>query len=337
LYEQGLYYLKELQLRGFTGNVRDIIDQHISAIDEEYKLSFKSILIDIVHLRGDYRQAADMIKAELKRYPLEKQLNDKMLLSLNIRKVHHKMFFSPIEDVWAEMVNLLEHTDLNKMSDFHGEILVMLGGNLGTLRGNYKEARAYLIEAIRLGESSGDHYLMTRALRKYFDFLRYEGHFEFAKKCWDKAWALSESKQRTRQGIYMLCSFGDMERQQGNFADASKHLNVALKASEDTYIPGWIGHCHLALAELALDKSEWETARKELDLAKSFYQVAHQEWGMMQVKAGEVRLMQKEGGEWNLLLLEIIEKAELLGYVKDVEYFKTLASGDKIDNCLMFL
>jgi tetratricopeptide (TPR) repeat protein len=278
-----------------------------------------------------------MIESELKNYPIGQQLSDPLLLSLNIRKVHHKMFFSPIEEVWNTMLGLLKNTDLEKMSAFHGEILVMMGGNLGTLRGNYKEGREYLIKAIRLGESTGDHYLMTRALRKYFDFLRYEGHFKFAKKCWDKAWALSESKQRTRQGIYMLCSYGDMERQQGNFDGASKHLQEALKASEDTYIPGWIGHCHLALAELALDKNDLVAARKELDLAKSFYQVAHQEWGIMHANAGEVRLMQKEGGEWEPLLEEITEKAESLGYTKDIEYFKALASGDKIDNCLMFL
>jgi len=128
-----------------------------------------------------------------------------------------------------------------------------------------------------------------------------------------------------------------MERQLGNFDDASKHLNEALKASEDTYIPGWIGHCHLALAELALDRNDFATVQKELDLAKSFYQVAHQEWGMMHAKAGEVRLMQQKGEGWESMLAEIITKAESLGYAKDVAYFNALYSKEKIKHCLMFL
>jgi len=330
-------YLKELQLRGFTGNVTDLINSHISSIDETHRLEFQSILIDIVHLRGDYRLASEMIEKELSSYSFEEQMNTPLLISLNIRNIHHKMFFSPVDDLWEDMKGLLDHVDRSRFPAFYGEVLVMLGGNLGTLKGNYLEARSYLVKAVRLGEEIRDQYLVTRALRKYFDYLRYAGHFTFAQHCFEKVWQLSESKQRTRQGIYMLCCHGDMKRQLGNLDVAEKEVKEALGAAEETYIPGWIGHCHLALAEIAFEKGDMTGAGKSLALAKSFYEVAHQAWGMIQVNAGEARLAREDCADCLRLLEKGLAEAERLGYFKEAEYLNSLKEGNSFQHCLMFL
>jgi hypothetical protein len=57
----------------------------------------------------------------------------------------------------------------------------MLGGNLGTLRGNYEEARKFLVRAIAHAKQQRDYYILTRSLRKYGDFLRNRGHLNFAR------------------------------------------------------------------------------------------------------------------------------------------------------------
>jgi tetratricopeptide (TPR) repeat protein len=72
----------------------------------------------------------------------------------------------------------------------------MLGGNLGTLRGNYEEARQFLVRAIRHARQRRDHYILARSLRKYGDFLRNRGHLQLARDALLGALRLSEARSR---------------------------------------------------------------------------------------------------------------------------------------------
>jgi hypothetical protein len=49
------------------------------------------------------------------------------------------MFYQPVTELWAQMVDLLACRDCASDPDSYGEVLFMLGGNLGTLRGGYRD------------------------------------------------------------------------------------------------------------------------------------------------------------------------------------------------------
>lgn len=89
------------------------------------------------------------------------------------------------------MLDLLSCADCDRDPDAHGEVLFMLGGNLGTLRGQYADASRFLVRATRHAKRRGDNYLLTRCLRKYADLLRYENHIVASKTALLEALRLS--------------------------------------------------------------------------------------------------------------------------------------------------
>ena len=102
------------------------------------------------------------------------------------------------------MLDLLAQCEGSANVDTYAEILFMLGGNLGTLRGDYIEARNFLVSAIRSARERQDDYLLARCLRKYADFLRNRGHLTRAEAALREAVRLSESGKGTRQRVYAL-------------------------------------------------------------------------------------------------------------------------------------
>jgi tetratricopeptide (TPR) repeat protein len=131
----------------------------------------------MMHIRGRYADAAELIRQELALHPPNAEVHSPLLLPLKIRFIHHQMFYRPVTKLWSQMVDLLACCDQTQDPESYGEILFMLGGNLGTLRGQYEEARRFLLRAIRDARQRRDHYILARCFRKYGDFLRYEATF----------------------------------------------------------------------------------------------------------------------------------------------------------------
>ena len=140
-----------------------------------------------------------------------------------------------------------------------------------------------------------DHYLLTRCLRKYGDFLRYEGHLQFAKVALMEALRLSARGRGSRQRIYVLGCLGDLERQQQNYAAALDYFERAIELARSTFIPGWLGNLHLGLAHLAIERRSFDEARTFIGQAEAFYRSTHPRhwWGSIQVELGKIHLMRE--------------------------------------------
>jgi tetratricopeptide (TPR) repeat protein len=204
---------------------------------------------------------------------------------LKIRLIHHQMFYRPVTELWPQMVDLLTCCDRTQDLKSYGEILFMLGGNLGTLRGNYEEARQFLLRAIRHARQRRDHYILARCLRKYGDFLRYRGHLQLARDALLEPFRLSGHGRGIRQRIYILGCLGDLERQKQNYAAAREHLERAIELARATFVPGWLGNLHIGLAELALHRNRSDDAKILLEQAEAHYRNTHPRhwWGEIQV------------------------------------------------------
>lgn len=202
------------------------------------------------------------------------------------------------------MVDLLACCDRTQDPESYGEILFMSGGNLGTLRGNYEEARQFLLRAIRHAKERREHYILARCLRKYGDFLRNRGHLQLARNALLEALRLSGHGRGARQQIYILGCLGDLERQKQNYAAASKHFERVVELARATFIPGWLGNLHLGLAELALDRNRFNDAKILLEQAETHYRNTHPRhwWGEIQVGLARRRLMRAVGSQgWSEL------------------------------------
>ena len=60
--------------------------------DSNARLKFASILFDMMHIRGRYADAAELIRQELALYPTNAEVHSPLLLPLKIRFIHHQMF-----------------------------------------------------------------------------------------------------------------------------------------------------------------------------------------------------------------------------------------------------
>jgi tetratricopeptide (TPR) repeat protein len=340
--EQTLALLKSLQLQGASGLALELISPQLDGIsDPNARLKFASILFDMMHIRGRYADAAELIRQELAHCPPNAEVYSPLLLPLKIRFIHHQMFYRPVTELWPQMVDLLNCCDRTQDPESYGDILFMLGGNLGTLRGNYEEARQFLVRAIRHAKQRKDHYILARSLRKYGDFIRNRGHLQAAKDVLLQALRLSGQGRGTRQRIYILGCLGDLERQKQNYSAASEHFERAIDLARKTFIPGWLGNLHLGLAELALDRNRLDDAKILLEQAEAHYRNTHPKhwWGEIQVGLSRCRLMHAAGNqEWLDLARAVHSEAIAAGYSKDAAFASELLNGRlRPRNALMFL
>lgn len=334
--------LRSLQLQGASGLALELISPQLDGIsDPNTRLQFAAILFDMMHLRGRYADAAELIRQELTLYPPNAEVHSPLLLPLKIRFIHHQMFYRPVTELWPQMVDLLACCDRTQDPGSYGDILCMLGGNLGTLRGNYEEARQFLLRAIRYGMERRDHYILARCLRKYGDFLRNRGHLNLAKNVLLEALRLSGHGRGTRQRIYVHSCLGDLERQKQNYGAATEHFERAIELARATFIPGWLGNLHLGLAELALDRNQLDDAKILLEQAEAHYGNTHPKhwWGVIQVGLSRCRLMRAaDNQEWPELAREVHSEAIAAGYSKDAALASELLNGRlRPRNALMFL
>ncbi len=340
--DQTFSLLRDLQIRGSSGLALELLNPQLDGISNpDMRLKFASIIFDMMHIRGRYSDAAELIRQELAVHPHNGEIRSPALMPLKIRLLHHQMFYRPVNELWTQMLDLLACSDSDQDPESHGEVLFMLGGNLGTLRGHYREARQFLKRATRHAKQRRDHYLLTRCLRKYADYLRHQGHLRLGKAALLEALRLSAHGRGTRQRIYILGCLGDLERQQQNYSSAQEYFERAIELARSTFIPGWLGNLNLGLAELAISRRAFAEAKVFLAQAEAHYRSTHPRhwWGEIQVGLGTVRLMRAANHHgWEERAHSIREDAKSAGYARDADFAASLLNDQPHrENVLMFL
>jgi transcriptional regulator with XRE-family HTH domain/tetratricopeptide (TPR) repeat protein len=332
-------FLENLQRRGGSGPAAEFLAPPLDTIhDTTQRLKFASMLFDMMHLRGRYEDAATLIEQELAFHTNSDPQLAPLLLSLRIRLLHHQMFYRPVDGLWSATLELLPQCDPGSSS--YGEILFMLGGNLGALGGDYREARRFLMRALRHALRHGDEYLLSRCLRKYGDYLRCRGHLPFALAALREARRLAH-RRGTRQRIYVTGCLGDLERQRGNFGAARELFEQTLAWAKEGNIPGWVGHAYLGMAELAFAADQMEQAQTLIEQAESHYRNTRPGhlWGEVQVGFLRGRLLREMGREeWRHVLEETRRRASAVGYRRDAALLQQALDLDgSFAHALMFL
>jgi hypothetical protein len=102
--EQTFALLRGLQVQGASGLALELISPQLDGIpDPNARLKFASILFDMMHIRGRYADAAELIRQELALYPPNAEMRSPLLLPLKTRFIHHQMFYRPVTELWSQM------------------------------------------------------------------------------------------------------------------------------------------------------------------------------------------------------------------------------------------
>jgi tetratricopeptide (TPR) repeat protein len=294
----------------------------------------------MLHIRGSYEQAANLIEQELSLADTSIPATDPLMLALRIRLIHHYMFYKPVLPLIEQMNVLLRSSKESNNPEEYGEILFMLGGNLGTLRGRSHVSRRFLFDAIRHSIKFNDEYLLCRCLRKYGDFLRERKHLNKADWFLHKGFEIAK-KHQLRHIIYYLGSFGDLERQRRNLTQSERLFDEAIDRARASFVPGWLGNLFLGKAELAVDSGKYDQACVFLEQSEAHYQRTRPRhaWGEIQVNLCRSRIgLLSKNSEWKSFALAAQELSSDFGYQRDQEFAaKLLRTAKPLSTVLMFL
>lgn len=324
--------LKKLQLRGESRFLRDtLISLYRERGAKDLGISLMQILVDMVHLNGDYELAIAMIDELFDGLNTEEILASQASCHLYIRKIHHQMFSYPVDGLIQDLLEIEPILATKNWPKEYNELIFMLGGNLGVLSGNLAFSRKWLLKAIRYAEENkqADHY--CRALRKYVDVLKLNGHVKWAKAFCKEGIQITRKYGYERYEAILVVTLADLYRMENNYAKTEELLETGLEMIKKVGIKGWIGHIHATYAEMNFQKGMYEEAVQEWKEAIAIYQSIDQKWGLI---IGAIGLEQcKLDGleiavEGAITLDEALQSAKTLHYEREIEVVEHLLKGN---------
>jgi len=274
-------YLVSCQIKGEQELIfqvtEDLINQYGS---KNLALRLINIYIDALHLGGDYQAAVATSKAYLNQYSLEEITSNESLCRMLIRKVHHSMFYLPVNNLIDEVQQILSGHYVDNYPTQKNEILFLLGGNLGVLSGKFSYSKDILNRALSYANETQNTNNLLRVTRKLADIETYEG------KCKDaieriEQYITVDSCIDKRYDVYLLASLGEAYRKSGNIDVARKCFEKVLKTSREKNIPGWIAHAELAMAMIDYDLKCYSKVIESTMLIEKAYASINHEWGII--------------------------------------------------------
>lgn len=274
--------LQKLQLRGESAFLRETLyDLYLEHGAKELGISLMQILVDMVHLHGEYEQAISMIDELFDGLSTEQILESQQACHLYIRKIHHQMFSRPVDSLIEKLLKIepiLANKDWPKE---YNELIFMIGGNLGVLAGDHSFSRKWLVKAIRYAKKNNQPNYYARAIRKYVDVLKEKGHLKWAKKFCEKGIEIAQKHGLERYHAILVVTLADLYRMENNESKCEELLEKGLHMIKSVGIKGWIGHIYASYAELYFQNGNYERAVEKWQEANSIYQSIDQKWGLI--------------------------------------------------------
>ena len=321
--------LKKQQERG----EQSVLIQIIDSIRSDYKLNdlrieLVNIYIDVVHLGGDYDLAVDICEKYLSSHSTDEIYKDQQLLKMRIRKIHHSMFFKPVNELILDAEDVINSIDDKIFTEEYNELLFLLGGNLGILSGDFDYATKWLDKSLGFALENKMEAFVHRTIRKQADILLYNDDFEKALKLVnriiDKDTTIDDITSRYK--IYLMAALGEIYRKRGELEIAWNCFEIVDKKCTENYMPGWQAHSYLAKGLVCCMEERYEDAVGYFDRALVIYKKIEQEWGIINTNEA-LLLLQKSRGE-SLLKADVEDcktLSERMNYQYNVEFAEKLS------------
>jgi hypothetical protein len=322
LVKNSLSLLKQFQMYGEANYLLSTLRAVLKDVNIKHMhISLIEIMVDIIHLNGNYEEAVELIRDYLTQFSETEILATPTLVKLYIRKAHHEMFFKPVKAIIDDL-KTFESKIINPeiMPSEYNELLFMIGGNLGVLYGgDLKLCRKYLVKSIRFSQKHNlvDYYV--RSVRKYADILRVKGHFKWAQQLVTEGIQLCKHQRYERYGLYLQCTLADILRVNKRFEEAEKLYHTVLNKAKLLKIRGWWAHAYLGGAELEYDRGKYEKALIDYEFALQMYLKIGQKWGIAQAKLGILKCNKK-----GFVKTEIVNRSDIETELLTYNYMREL-------------
>ncbi len=329
--------LKEFQLRGEQSIVYSVTENLICKYGTQHlNREIINIYIDMLHLGGDYHAAVTTCSDYLSTHNWDEIIHDEELCRMWIRKIHHLMFYTPVDQLITEIENIINHDYIQTYPDLYNELLFLIGGNLGILSGRFQYAESWLTQALKYAKENGSTNFILRNERKLADLETYRDNPDAAIKKIKQYMTLTSSINH-RYEIYMLASLGEAYRKFGDYVSAYQCFTSVKEKCLENRIPSWIAHAILAQSILLLHNKQYKDAIIFVKDALKRYQDLHHSWGEINAKTILI-LLKSELGQSNCHqeAIELKKYAEYMNYRYNVKILDEFISNEKIDYLQLF-
>ena len=325
-----LRVLKKQQERGEQSVLMQIIDGVLAEYNDlrRLKIDLVNIYIDIVHLGGDYARAVEICEMYLSQYSDEQIYSNEQLIKMRIRKIHHSMFYMPVDGLIKEAEELADGVDIRRFPEQYNELLFLLGGNLGLLYGDLDAASDWLEMSMLYAKKHGLDAFVHRTIRKQADILLAHDDFDNAMSLINKAVSIKSTKEDidTRYKIYLMGVLGEVYRKRGELDLAWNCYDMVDKKSTENYLPGWQAHAYLAKGMVEMKRGNYTVAEQLLDKALAIYNKNGQKWGMINTHEAKLLMYKLQGVPLSKDEIDICKsEAVKMHYQYNVKYAELLA------------
>lgn len=323
--------IKRLQISGET---KYLLEQFLELFNSKRSLlggtEFFAAMTDMIHLSGEYKEAVELITEYLSEFQIDEIANDGYRLKLYIRRIHHQMFYVPLQKLHDDLEVIIDLVDQEKHVEQYCEMLFMLGAHIYLPMGDFGKAGHYLQQTNTIAKDNGLSGLLCRGMRKQAEIYCANGQYDLAENICNAALHIATDKALWRYAFYLRCILGEIKRLTGKADEALVVFNEVMPTAISLGIKGWIGHVHLALGNCYTDLSLFDSAIKNYDEARNIYLEIEQRWGELNLETAYQRAMLiSTGSTDNEELQRLKTESDELGYNVLSEKIQCLIAGDK--------
>ncbi|SCW57911.1 hypothetical protein SAMN02910400_01395 [Lachnospiraceae bacterium C10] len=307
---------------------------------KDLSIDLVNIYIDIVHLGGDYDEAVSICEKYLSQYSKDEISADEQLTKMRVRKIHHSMFYLPVDQLISEAEEILEGLDIKKYPEQYNELLFLLGGNLGVLSGNLERASMWLEMSMVCAQKNNLDAFIQRTIRKQADIMLANGDTEGALKLISQTVKASFDIEDidSRYKIYLMGVLGEIYRKMDELETAWHCYDIVDKKSTENYLPGWQAHSYLAKGMVELQRGNYSEAEILFAKAINTYTRIQQEWGIINTKQAAMLLKKYQDLPISIdEVNQVLEEATKMNYRYNINFSSKLINEEKPYLQLFFL
>lgn len=246
---------------------------------EQFEPELIAVYIDIVHMSGDYAGAVDIAEQYLDGHSQEEIMGNEFLAMLNVRRIHHSMFYKPVSRLIDDTLSILTRSK-DLYPKVTNELLFLLGGNLGVLSGDWEFVFKWLTISEEYSQKHGLLDYSKRNARKLADYFCHMKEYEKAKDI-ILAYVDQHDVITGRYENYLVGALGNIYTCMGYYDEALECYESVLQYSTAKGIIGWAAHANLGIGNINYHLGNLKEAAEFTTRAYSMYKQIKQEWGLI--------------------------------------------------------
>lgn len=329
--------LKELTNLGEFELVQEIFKKYAEQDKKDHSLYQKllNINIDVTHLQGKYAEAVSLSEQYLKDYSEEEIFEDSQLLHMAIRKIHHSMFWLPVDQLIQEAKKILDGIDKDKFQSEVSELLFLIGGNLGVLSGNFGEAKQWVGKSHSFSIEKKFKNDELRASRKVAELLCVEDKTRTAVEFLSD-YVSADAQIQSRYQLYQLIVLAECYRQNGDIELAKECYEKGVLYAKKLSNKSWEAHAYLGLSLMAAQDNKSESLQLA-EAAGTIYKSSNHIWGILMSEVVRNYCLNIHDEVDFEKLDEVVKKAKENNYRYIESMAKELTEDKEVDIKLLFL